>query len=156
MSALTRSHSKLERAGLGGQREKAPEDLLLEPSQKGPWPGAWGPRGRAVLTGSDPATVDANTSGEQAAVTSRESGGGEGQMGPRNVSQCGKDGRGEAGGGGTRRGAGMRQASPNHGDCWLLDQRPDTILRLPGFYKLWQEERGGHRWRAPPDVLRGS
>ena len=28
-------------------------------------------------------------------------------------------------------------------DCWLLAQRPDSVLRLSGFYKPWQKERGG-------------
>lgn len=47
------SNSKLEKAGLRGLKKKAPEDLLLELSEKGPWlllgvrrgsgkPSAWG------------------------------------------------------------------------------------------------------------------
>lgn len=39
-------------------------------------------------------------------------------------------------------------------DCWLLDQRPDTVLRLSGFYKPWQEERGGHGC-VPPRRVKG-
>ena len=42
-------------------------------------------------------------------------------------------------------------------DCWLLAQRPDSVLRLSGFYKPWQEERGGGaRVVCPTDVLRGN
>lgn len=58
------SASKLERAGLTGQKEKAPSDLLLEPSEKGLW-GVWG----GPVTGAHPVMVDANTSGKQVAVT---------------------------------------------------------------------------------------
>lgn len=78
-------------------------------------------------------------------------------MGPLNMLHSGKDGRGVAGGGGSRGdwdAGGISISEPC--DCWLLDQRPDTILRLPGFYKLWQEERGGHGSCAPSGMLRGN
>lgn len=74
------SESKLERAGMGGPKEKLPQDLLLSPLRRGcgscpgeccqgsPVPGCRSLKGKALPTGAYPAVVDADTLGRQAAI----------------------------------------------------------------------------------------
>lgn len=79
-----------------------------------------------------------------------EAGGGEERAGRLNMVQSGQDRGGERLAGGTGRVAGMHRASR---DCRLLDQRPDTILRLSVNHG---RKRGKVGVVCPPDVLKAN
>lgn len=66
-------------------------------------------------------------------------------------------GVGRLGGGwGNGRGTGMHKPSLSHVTAGFLTRGQTPSSDPQGFYKLWQEERGGHGLCAPSDVLRGS